>query len=210
MSVLSESLLVPIERLMNRGIAESAAAAESAAGLEKRSMVIYAEPPALRMCLSVLDGRLRLHVNHDQVADVEIKGTPVELIRLFFVDEHAPIREGRIAVTGSADIAEQFRELCRLAGPDLEQQLTRVIGAPAAFQVANVSQSFMRWARTTGETTADHLSDILQEDSELLPTAEDIQQFNADVDEASNALARLEARLKLVRLGIDARESRDP
>ena len=204
MSALPESLMVPIESLMNRGIRESTAAAQAANKLHNRSIVICFQAPDFRAQASVIDGRLRLRADSDEKPDVEITGTPLELIRLFRTDDQSPIREGQIEIVGDPEIAERFRELCRLAVPDLERQLSRVIGEPAAFQVFGVAQGFMHWARATAEATADHFSDILQEDSELLPLPEEIEQFNADVDEASDALARIEARLKHFKRRLDA------
>ena len=204
MSELLEWLLVPMEGIINRGIVISPEATEAAMQLESRSMRVNSLAPDIDLRISISDGRMRLQLDAaDDDADVELRGSALELNRLLFIDERAPVREGRVTIKGRSEIAEQFRELFRLAGPEPERQLARLIGAPAAFQLSNAAKSVAHLISDVAKSSADHLSDILQEDSELLPTPEEIDQFNAGVDEASDKLARLEARYRRLARAVD-------
>ena len=204
MSSLLEWLLVPAEGIINRGIMISPQATEAAMQLENRSMRVSSLAPNIDLRIGITNGRMRLQLDTTDEVDVELRGSALELNRLLFIDDRAPVREGQISIKGSSEIAEQFRELFRLAGPEPERQLARLIGAPAAFQLSNAAKSAVHWISGVAQSSADHLSDILQEDSELLPTPEEVDQFNAGVDEASDNLARLQARYRRLAQVVDA------
>ena len=44
-------------------------------------------------------------------------------------------------MTGDTDIAEQFRDLLRFATPDLEEELSRLVGDPLAHQAGNAARA---------------------------------------------------------------------
>jgi len=210
MSALLEIVLVPAESIMNRGITMSQPATRAARQLENRSMRVSSRSPDIDLRISVVNGRLRLRPGATGDADVELQGSALELNRLLFVDGRAPVREGRVSIKGSAETAERFRELFRLAGPEPEQQLASLIGGPAAFQVRTAAQSVFHWLTGVTELSADHLSDILQEDSDLLPAPDEVDQFNAGVDEARDRLARIEARINRLAKAVDSGASDRP
>lgn len=195
---------------MNYGITTSPQAAAAALQLENQSMRVSSRAPDIDLRISIVKGRVRLRTGKTEDVDVELQGSALELNRLLFIDERAPFREGRVSIRGNAETAEQFRELFRLAGPEPERQLARLIGAPAAFQISNAAQSIFHWITGAADSSADHLSDILQEDSNLLPIPEEVEQFNAGVDEASDKLARLEARMRYLSQTVDAGVRSEP
>lgn len=204
MTALSELLLLPVERALNTGIATSVEAATAARALENKRMSLCVQPPDIRVCVSVHGGRLKLGGPNSTDADVQITGSPIELGRLFLLDPRAPIREGGVAFKGNTETAELFRELFNLATPEPEQQLARWFGASPAFQMTNTAQSFVHWLRSSANTSADDLGDILQYDSDLLVPRHEIEDHMRDVGDVSDAVARLEARAKRLRRHLDA------
>ena len=108
----------------------------------------------------------------------------------------AGIRDGDVQMTGDTDIAKRFRELLRIATPDLEEELSRLVGDPIARQVGNATRAFAEWGAAAGTTVERSVTEYLQEESRLLPKRADIEAFSRQVDALVNDVARAEARIE--------------
>jgi ubiquinone biosynthesis protein UbiJ len=196
-------ILKPVETFINRGIGQSAAAAQLCAELDGRSMSVIIDMQPLRIPLSLKitanDGRIYVGTDPESGADVEISGTLIELNRVIFLESEAPLRQGHVRTHGDTEIAEQFRMLLLLARPNLEEDLADLVGDEAAPRIAGAFRNIRHFAFDTLEDIAERVSDYLKEDGQHLPERTETETFFSDVDELSNDLARTEARLS--RLG---------
>ena len=215
--MLANAFLTPAAALLNRGIERETAAAELCAELAGRSLIVRVTG------LPTGDWRIRLAASEARVevssgearagdaaddraetdADATIIGSPIELNRLMFIDNQAPIREGQVVLEGDTDVAEKFRELLLLARPDWEDKLADWIGESAAFQVSNFVRDFRDWALDSADELAERAGEYLQDDARHVPTPEHANEFYADVDDLANDVERLEARVRRV---VDRRE----
>ncbi len=193
--MLFESLLSPAAAAINRGIDDSDDAQDLCDGLEGQSLRIVARPMPLSILISAADGMIDLSSDQTRQADAEISGSLIELNRLMFIDNQAPIREGHVEVTGNIDIADRFRDLLLHARPDLEEQLADWFGESMAAQVASFARETRNWVTDVAEDLAERMGDTLHEDTRQLPEQKEINKhFNA-VDELVNDIERLEARI---------------
>ena len=201
--MFSEPLLKPVENLINRGIEQSAEAAKLCGELDGRSMSVIVSLQPLRLPLKLKttanDGRIYISVRADNEADVEITGTLIELNRIMFSDSQLPLRDGRTRIHGDTEIAEQFRRLFLLSRPNLEEELGDLVGDDAASQIARVFTRFRSFAVDTLEDVAEDISVYLKEDGNQLPERSETETFFRNVDELSNDLARIDARVSRIR-----------
>ena len=190
---LTSVALRPFETLLNHGIGRSATAAAIAARLEGRSLAIEVSglPRAFR--LAIAGGRATVAAS-DGPADVTIAGTPLSLLRLLATDPQALFRDGELALTGSPDLAAEFRELLQFAAPDLEDLLARVVGDPLAHQAGAFAAEVRATAGRATESLARSLGEYLTEERRSLPRRFEADEFAAAVDELA-AVDRAEARL---------------
>jgi len=192
--LLFESLLSPVASTINRGIDDNDEAQTLCDALEGRSLRIAAKPLPISILISAADGMVELSSDTQQPADAEITGTLIELNRLMFIDNHAPIREGHVEVIGDVDIADRFRDLLLCARPDMEEKLADWFGESMASQFASFARDTRDWVTDVTEDLAERVGDYLHEDSEQLPEQTELNEhFNA-VDKLVNAIERLEAR----------------
>lgn len=208
--MFSESLLRPVENLINRGIAQSTEATKLCRQLDGRSMDVTIDVQPFKTPLN-----LRVTANDDQIhmsdesskgADVEISGTMMELNRLMFSGSQLPLRNGRVVIHGDTDIAEQFRMLFLLARPNLEEELVDLVGDDAAPRIAKAVRNLRSLMVGTLEDVAEQVSDYLREDGNHLPTRAETENFFDDVDKLPNDIARIEARLSRVREKLEEHE----
>jgi len=193
--LLFESLLSPVASAINHGIDDNDEAQTLCDALEGRSLRIVAKPLPSSILITAADGMVHLSSDTQQPADAEITGTLIELNRLMFIDNQAPIREGHVEVIGDVDIADRFRDLLLCARPDMEEKLADWFGESMATQVASFARDTRDWLADVTEDLSERVGDYLHEDSAQLPEQNEINEhFNA-VDKLVDDVERLEARI---------------
>lgn len=200
--MLAEMLFRPFELLLNRGVRQSTSAAALAARLEGRTLELTVEGTPFDLRIKVSRGGLAVMLPDGAAPDACISGTALSLGRLLREDPQAPVRDGSVRMSGDTEVADLFRELLRFSAPDLEEELSRLVGDPVARQVGNAARAFAQWGEAAGDTLARSVSEYLQEESQVLPTAAEIRDFGRRVDELVNDVARAEARIQRLREGI--------
>jgi ubiquinone biosynthesis protein UbiJ len=114
-------------------------------------------------------------------------------------DPEATLGNGEIQISGDTEIAEQFGALLRMARPDLEEELSHLIGDAAAHQLANAARDFQHWMAGASESISRSMSEYVQEERRDVPTRTELGEFLDAVDTLANDLARIEARVARLR-----------
>ncbi len=194
--MFAELLSRPFELFINHGLSQSGAAQTLARELEGRTLGFTVDGTPLDLRLSVSGGRISVTRTDGTAPDAGLRGTPLSLGRLLREDPQASVRDGSVQMTGDTDIADRFRELLRLATPDLEAQIARLAGEPVARQVSDATRAFADWGAATGQKMERGVAQYLQEKSGVLPSRAETEAFSRQVDELVNDVARAEARLE--------------
>lgn len=193
--MLFDLLLNPIASIINRGIDDSDQAQNLCDALDGRSLRIKAKPLPDPILISAVDGLVEVSSDSQQPADAEITGTLIELNRLMFIDNRAPLREGHVEITGDVDIADRFRELLLCARPDLEEELADWFGASMASRFTNLVRDTRDRMTDVAEDLTERTADYLHENTQQLPVPHEIDTHFATVDEFVNSVERVEARI---------------
>lgn len=185
----------PLELMLNRGLDQSTTAQALAAGLEGRTLGFTVEGTPFDVRLAVINGRMRVTLPDDHAPDATVRGGALSLGRLLREDAQSLIRDGAVKMSGDTEVAERFRELLRHAMPDLEEELSRLVGDPLARQAGNVARSLSEWGESAGRSIERSLAEYLQEESRVLPTPGQVRTFAREVDTLSHDVERAEARV---------------
>jgi ubiquinone biosynthesis protein UbiJ len=190
-------LLEPIAALINRNIAASSRAKELCARLEGRALGVRVDGfLPLTIFARVEAGTLHLSRAASRDPDAAIAGTPLALAGLIGRDAAGRMRAGSVTITGDSEIAQTFHELLHAARPDLEEELSRLIGDVGAHQVGNFTRALADWGEKTATTFLQNVSEYLQEESRDLVTRTEADEFLAAVDGLRDAADRLAARIE--------------
>ena len=141
------------------------------------------------------------HRGADGGADAVISGSPFALFKL--LTEGAgraagppPDRARASAhVAGDAEVAGRYRELFALARPDLEEELSRLVGDLPARRLSLAAQGAISWIGKLGRTVGENVAEYLQEESRDLPARAEVEEFLQGVDRLRDTADRVEARL---------------
>src|SRR3954470_18259398 len=141
-----------IENLLNRNLPRSPRAQELVGSLRGKTVRIEARLLGWVVNVEALADSVRLTKTRDTPADAEISGSLLSLAALAGPSPEEVIRRGDVTIRGDAEVAQKFRELALLLRPDVEEELSKLIGdtpAHQALRFARAAQDFGRRAFDT-------------------------------------------------------------
>jgi ubiquinone biosynthesis protein UbiJ len=190
-----------IENLLNRNLPRSPRALALCAALAGKRVRVEARALRWVLIIESMTTSVKLTKGDDggPPADAEISGTLLNLAALAGSHPEEVIQRGDVEIHGDAEVAQQFRELAMLLKPDVEEELSKIIGDTPAHQALRLVRVFtgfgQRAARTGLRNVAEYLA---HERRDLVPRAE-AEDFYRGVERLREDLDRLEARLDCVR-----------
>ncbi|HWK72714.1 MAG TPA: SCP2 sterol-binding domain-containing protein [Povalibacter sp.] len=190
--------LTPLESILNRNIAGSVAARSLCKRLDGKVLALRFTGLPLSISFRSDGERMTLDTAQPEAASATLSGTPISFMQLTGATPEAALRTGAVHIEGDAEVAQTFSELLKAARPDLEEELSRVIGDVAAHQVGNVARSVLAFGRRASDTFAQNVAEYLQEEGRDLPTRTEADEFIVGVDKLRDDVERLEARLSLL------------
>ena len=182
--------------VLNRNVRQSDRARTAAAQLEGRVLSLALEGTPLTLYFRIHDGQIAIETRHEgTTVDASLAGTPIGLLSMVGPGAETRMRSAGIHIAGDAEVAQRFRDLLAAAQPDVEEELSRVIGDVAAHQVANLARGFFDWGRRAADSFSQNVAEYLQEEGRDLPTRVELEEFLESVDHLREAADRFEARL---------------
>jgi ubiquinone biosynthesis protein UbiJ len=204
--------LAAIESVLNRSIGRSQKAEAVARRLDRTSLQVDIEGVA-RIRAAMWGGRLALTADRlapaagadaaTPSADAVISGSPFALFDLLTEGAAraaagptpSPSPRPTTRILGDAEVAARYRELFTLARPDLEEELSRLIGDLPARRLSLAAQGVLGWVKKLGRTAGENLAEYLQEESRDLAAKPEVEEFVQGVDRLRDTADRVEARL---------------
>jgi len=190
--------LAPLESLLNRNLAASSAARALCQRLDTKVLALHVEGLPLSVYFKAQGESMTLHTEHQGTPDATLSGSPLSLLRLAGPAPEAALRGGSVHIEGDAEVAQTFSELLKAAQPDLEEELSRVVGDVAAHQIGNAARSAFGFARRAKDTFMQNVAEYLQEEGRDVPNRTEAEEFLQGVDKVRDDVERLEARLSLL------------
>jgi len=191
-----------IENLLNRNLPRSPRAGELAAALHGKTVRIEARGLGWVVFVESLGTSLRLSKTRcERAADAEISGGLTSLAALAGPQPEEVIRRGDVGIRGDAEIAQKFRELAMLLKPDVEEELSKLIGDTPAHQALRFVRGLAGAGRRAATTSVRNAAEYFAHESrDLVPRAE-AEDFYRGVERLREDLDRLDARARIIEQG---------
>lgn len=184
--------------LLNRGLPRSPRARQLVAELEGRTLDVEVRD-LMQVRVSSNGRTLEIGLpGSGTVASATIAGGPLSLVALVGESGQAVIQRGDVRISGDTDVAQSYRELAQLLRPDLEEELSLVIGDVPAHQLARLARLGGRFGQRAAETTLQNLAEYLGHERGDLVSRNEGEEFLRGVDTVREAVDRLEARLDVL------------
>ena len=187
-------LAAALENLLNRGLPRSGRARQLCAELGGRRLAV--EAPAVARLVIESDGVAVRIRRGEAPADASIVGGPLSLLVVGGGLSREPITRGEVEIRGDAEVAENVQQLLRLLSPDVEEELSLVLGDVPAHRIGRLARGAAGW---TGRAVATLWRDLGEyashERQDLVPRPEG-EGFLRGVDALRENVDRLAARLE--------------
>ncbi|MDG1463033.1 MAG: hypothetical protein P8R04_05625 [Gammaproteobacteria bacterium] len=203
------AILDAIETRINERIAISSTATAMLADLSGKSLALNINGSKIRVVTKAGLRELQIYTDANKEVDAEISGGPFSLMQLLGDEPEDVIRSKLVDISGDTDVIEAFQELFEFAKPELEEELSQVIGDSAARQVTLVANDLKSWTSGLRKTLGRSTAEYLKEESQQLPSVAEINEFYKEVDELTEAVERAEARLQKHRLQSQGQQKHD-
>lgn len=190
--------LAPLESVLNRNITASSAARALCRRLDTKVLALHVDGLPLSIYFKSNGEQMSLDTQHEGTPSATLSGTPMALLRMAGPRPETAVQGGAVHIHGDAEVAQTFSELLKQARPDLEEELSRVIGDVAAHHVGNAARSALGFARRAASTFAQNVSEYLQEEGRDAPSRTEADEFITGVDKLRDDADRFEARLALL------------
>jgi ubiquinone biosynthesis protein UbiJ len=187
--------LAPLEGALNRAIGTQGQAMALLRRLDGKSLQLEVSGlPGVRAAAA--GARLALLSGDDSPADATISGSAASLLGMMGGAAPRAAQGGSVQVRGDAEVAALYRELFALARPDPEEEVARLLGDVPARRLGNLARAAGSWLRTAGRTAGANVAEYLTEESRDVASRTELEEFVRGVDEAREAVDRLDARLR--------------
>jgi ubiquinone biosynthesis protein UbiJ len=190
-----ETLFRPLTSLVNRQIRATTPARELCAELDGKVIAIRLKNTALSMYFCVCPDEIAVLGDFDGEPDVAISGSVFGLTRLAGDSSEDAIRDGSLELVGDSEVAQAFQRLLRFGRPDIEEELSNIIGDVAAHRLGEFARSVGNWGKEATATLQQNITEYLQEERRDVPSRHEVEAFSEKVDKLRDDVARLEARL---------------
>ena len=185
-----------LERTLNATLAMDPGSVQLLAKLEGRVIAMNIE--SIDGSFYLLPNRqgVSIEIDHDQNPDIIIEGGLLAYARSATASVRGLANPDRLLeISGDAELVAVMRDFLRSLQPDLEEQLSSLIGDIPARQAGNQIRSFAEWAEQVGQSIAVNTGEYLTEEKQLLVVRPRIDRFLIAVDQLRNDTERLARRL---------------
>ena len=191
-----EAILRPVATLINRQIKATTPAREICEDIEGSVVAIRVRDSALATYFHIHADHISLTGQFSDEPDVVITGSLLSLGKLATPSATEAIRDGSVELHGDARVVQSFQRLLQYGKPDLEEELSNIIGDSATQQLSEFGKRLMGWGEQAGATIRQNVSEYLQEENKAVPSRFELEEFRSAVSSIRDDVARFEARLR--------------
>ncbi|NNF48948.1 MAG: sterol-binding protein, partial [Woeseiaceae bacterium] len=186
----------PVARLLNRNIKDSLEARALCEKLDGQVVAIGVRDTSLTVYFVIDADGISMTTDTELEPDAAVTGSLIGLAQMAAGGGEDMIRGGSIEFSGDTYTAQSFQKLLERAKPDIEEELSGVIGDTAAYRAGELARGLSRWSKSARETMGQNIREYLQEESRELPSRAEVDAFGSDVNTLRDDVERLAARVQ--------------
>jgi ubiquinone biosynthesis protein UbiJ len=146
------------------------------------------------LLLSITPQGPSLQAAVEEPVHVHLRGTLAAFMGLMRSSHAAGITG--IEIQGDLQTAQQLQAILKNMDIDWEEMLARRLGDVPAHQLARSTRGVWRWLRGRARAFAQDLSDYGRFETAALPEGDEVESFNAAVDQLRAGADRMAARIR--------------
>jgi len=148
--------------------------------------------------LFIIPGTNSVHImsHYDGDVDTQLKGAPFSLLRMSLgKNSEQQLFSGDVEISGDTETGQHFNRILNELDIDWEEHLSHITGDVIAHQLGYGFRQLMDWGTKAEDSIFKDTAEYLEEESQLVTTPYEINDFNQNVDKLRNDAERLAARI---------------
>ncbi|MGE4657878.1 MAG: SCP2 sterol-binding domain-containing protein [Gammaproteobacteria bacterium] len=187
--------LILVERTLNRYISESSVAQDVLQSLDGNSMCVVVEGLGFALSFTADGEEILVTTSDPATATVIIRGTPLNFLSVFGSKSLQALTKAGVELEGDAEVASAFWKLLRAARPDLEEELSHIVGDVLAHQIGKTVKNLGDYGRRVFSALQMNTTEYLQEEARQLPPRLEIEGFFSSLEQLRDDVERTEYRI---------------
>ncbi|NOX09814.1 MAG: Sterol-binding domain protein [Gammaproteobacteria bacterium] len=165
--------------------------------LEDKVILLNITTPDIKFYFLPTDSKIQILSSYEDKPDTRIYCSLFDLLHLsIHGSDKSSLFSTNIEMRGDLETGRQFRDILNAIEIDWEDLLSRVTGDIAAHQIVRNTRKAKAYTQQSAKILGQDLTEYLQEEKRILPTAIQLENFYNDVDQLRYDSDRLEARIK--------------
>lgn len=198
--MLLNTLILPLELALNNYLRLDAEIHKQLSPLTGKLLHVEVNDFPLNIYVHVQQDKLALLTTTSANITTHIRGNLFDLGEMAWKSRNKQAHfSKKLHVQGDLDFLQALRDIFLKLEVDWEEQFAKIVGDVAAYNISKAMKNFGNWAQNSLATFNQDLSEYLQEETRLLLTRVELDDFMRDVDMLRDDVERLEAKINLIR-----------
>lgn len=189
--------LKALEKAINHALSLDPSSGLKLQKLEGKMIKIIINPLNIHFYIYMHNKALLLLEHSENNPDTVIQSSPLGLIRLSLLPSSKvrSLFNDKIHISGDLELGQDIKKLFDHLDIDWEGHLAQFTGDVVAHQIGNMFRKGRDISRHIQTSLHDNISEYLQQETKLLPSREELNDFFNDIDDLSLRVERLQAHL---------------
>jgi ubiquinone biosynthesis accessory factor UbiJ len=201
--MLSTAALASAEKIINAALAYDPASRIALAELSPQILTVHISSPDFKVFIMPCAEGIELHGHYEGEITTQLEGTLPALLSLIKSDR-LNLKDSGVQLFGSTNFLSELQKVLKNVEIDWEEMLSQVFGDIIGHQGAELIRSKMSWTKDRVSNIQRLTGEFLTEELRILPSAPELNFFNAQVDELKLSADRVEARIEQILARITA------
>lgn len=193
--MFATAALASAEKLIQQALDYDPASRIALAQLAPQVLAINITAPEFNFYVVPDTNGVRLLGHYEGDVTTHIQGSLAALASLLKSDR-LNLKDTGVVLMGSTGFISDLQKILKNLDIDWEEILTRIFGDIIGHQGANIIRNKLSWTKDRVSNVQRLTSEFLTEELRILPSAPELNFFNAQVDELKLGADRVQARVE--------------
>ncbi|KTC64629.1 Protein YigP (plasmid) [Legionella adelaidensis] len=196
--MIKDYTLAALQKAINKAIGLDEKMPAKLASLAGKTIEIIITPLNVSFYLTFTSTGIELLPESINPADTVIRSSPLGLIRLSFLpaSKVRSLFNDQITISGDVELGQRIKKIFDEIDIDWEGHLAHFTGDVVAYQIGSLIRGGNAIKERLSNSLKHSMTEYLQEELQLFPPREEIEDFFKEIDELSLRVERLKAQFE--------------
>lgn len=195
--MLKKYSLKTLQKAINQAMSLDEGMPDKLRELDGKVLKMIIAPLDVVFYIQFIDAEIVLLDAYEGTADATIHSSPLGLIRLSLLpaSKARSLFNDKIRISGDVELGQQVKSLFDDIDIDWEGHLAHFTGDVVAHQIGSIVRKGLEFKNHFTQSMSTNLTEFLQEELQVLPTRNELDDFFNDIDVLAMDVERLQAQI---------------